>query len=123
TLDRKQLAVNCIHEARLVDEQEWRHFREAIRRSLAGSQELLAWFDREYGERALAALNRTRHRYKRYGGNYMYLDASDFRVTNIFEAAQLCEKLLGCKRDGLNCHIAPEPRPEQPSMAVTATPR
>src|SRR5262249_52446535 len=99
-LDRKQLTVNCVREGHFSDEQDWQHFRATLRRSLTDDAELVAWFDREYGERPLAALDLTRWRLKRYNGSCFYLDASDFGVTNVFEAAQFCEKLLGCKRDG-----------------------
>jgi hypothetical protein len=119
TLDRRQLAINCIQEARLADDREWQRFREAIRRSLTDDAELLGWFEREYGERSLAALNPTPRRLKRYGGDYMYLDASEFGVTNIFEAAQLCERLLGCKREGVNCHMVSEPAPDKASAPTT----
>jgi glycosyltransferase involved in cell wall biosynthesis len=109
TLDRRQLTVNCIQEARFADDEEWGRFRAALRRCLEGETELLVWFDAEFGQRPLASLNPTRHALKRYGGSYLYLDASDFGVTNIFEAAQLCEKLLGCKREGVNAHVLPAP--------------
>jgi hypothetical protein len=119
TLDRKQLAVNCVNEALCTDEEEWQRFRAAIRRSLADDAELLAWFEREYAGRLLSTLKPARHKRRGYGCSYMNLDASDFGVTNIFEAAQFCEKLLGYKREGLNCHVAPETTPSQPSAAVT----
>jgi glycosyltransferase involved in cell wall biosynthesis len=108
-LDRKQLVVNCINESRLTGDEEWQQIRAALRQSLADHAELSAWFDGEYGARAWASLKPERHRYKRYGGGYMNLDASEFGVTNIFEAAQLCEKLLGGRRDGLSYHVVPEP--------------
>jgi hypothetical protein len=114
-LDRRQLTENCINEARLQDEGEWSQLRSAIRRSLADDRHLLDWFDAQYGNIALASLKQTRHRYKRYGGHYLYLDASDFGVANILEAAELCEKLLGCKRDGLNCHVVPDTNASAPT--------
>jgi glycosyltransferase involved in cell wall biosynthesis len=109
TLDRKQLTLNCIQQARFACEEEWRLFRAALGRSLQDDAELLRWFDASYGSRLWTDLAQSSSRLSRYGGSYQYLDASDFGVTNIHEAAQLCEKLLGCKRDGVNAHVVAEP--------------
>jgi glycosyltransferase involved in cell wall biosynthesis len=119
-LDRKQLVVHCINEARLADETDWARCRATCREGLADDAALLAWFDGEYGSRRLDELTQTRVRLKRYGGSYLHLDASEYGVTNIFEAAQLCDKLLGCKRDGLNCHVVHESAPEPPAPPVQA---
>ncbi len=108
-LDRKQLAANCIREARFADDDEWRRFRAALRLSFADDANLLGWFDGEFGHCPPASLRSPRYQFKRYGGPYLYLDASDFGVANIYEAAQLCEKLLGCKRDGVNAHVVAAP--------------
>jgi hypothetical protein len=118
-LDRRDLAKNCINEVRLTDEEEWSQLRAAIRHSLADDAHLLSWFDGEYGGLPLASLKQIRYRYKRYGGSYLYLDASDFGVTNILGAAQLCENLLGCKRDGLNCHVVPEVTASAPNTRLS----
>lgn len=48
-----------------------------------------------------------RHRLKRYGQNYLCLDAADFGVSDVAGAAELCEKLLGFRRDGINAHLMP----------------
>jgi FkbM family methyltransferase len=114
-LDRKQLVVNCINESRPTGEEEWRQIRAALRQSLSDDVELCAWFDSEHGQRAWESLTPSPHRYKRYGGAYMNLDASEFGVTNIFEAAELCEKLLGGRRDGFNYHVVPERSEPRPS--------
>lgn len=121
-LDRKQLTINCLNEWRLSGDDEWRQVRAALRQSLADDAELCAWFDREYGQRAWQSLKPPRQRYKRYGGAYMNLDASEFGVSNIFEAAQLCEKLLGGRRDGFNYHIVPEQSEPRISGNGTAPP-
>src|SRR5262249_44402044 len=41
-------------------------------------------------------------RLKRYDGSYLRLDASEFGVTNVFEAAELFEKVMGYRTDGVD---------------------
>jgi glycosyltransferase involved in cell wall biosynthesis len=105
-LDRKQMMISCIKELRVADDEEWRKAREVMRQTLVDDTRLLAWFDVEYGNRSLASLNRTNQRsvLKRYGGTYLHLDAAELGVSDVFGAAQLCEKLLGYKLDGVNAH-------------------
>jgi FkbM family methyltransferase len=55
---------------------------------------------------------------RRYGGTYLHLDAAEFGVRDVYDAAVLCERLLGYKADGVNAHLAPEP----PGRAGPATP-
>jgi glycosyltransferase involved in cell wall biosynthesis len=108
-LDRRQLVHRCLQEGRAGDADEWRRVLDSLRRSLADDPALRAWFDEMYGRLPFEAFVRTpTPRLKRYGGVYLHLDASDFGVTNVHEAALFCEKLLGYKRDGINAHLAPE---------------
>jgi hypothetical protein len=108
-LDRRQLVQRCLQESRAGDAEEWRRALDSVRSSLADDPLLVAWFEREYGRRSHADLApATPPRLKRYGGTYLHLDAAEFGVTNVHEAALLCEKLLGYKRDGINAHLAPE---------------
>ena len=109
SLDRKQMIISCIEELRVAGDEEWRNAREVMRQTLVDDTRLLAWFDIEYGNRSFVSLNRTKQRsvLKRYGGTYLHLDAAEFGVSDVFGAAQLCEKLLGYKLDGVNAHLEP----------------
>ena len=108
-LDRRQLVQRCLQEGRAGDAEEWRHVLDSVRRSVADEPALRAWFEAEYGRLPFAAFAPTTpQRLKRYGGTYLHLDAADFGVTNVYEAAQFCEKLLGYKRDGINAHLTPD---------------
>jgi glycosyltransferase involved in cell wall biosynthesis len=109
SLDRKQMIISCIEELRVADDEEWRNAREVMRETLVDDTRLLAWFDIEYGNRSPVPSNRSKQKsvLKRYGGTYLHLDAAEFGVSDVFGAAQLCEKLLGYKLDGVNAHLEP----------------
>jgi FkbM family methyltransferase len=107
-VDRRQLTRSVMSEYRSEDEQEWQMLRDLVRRSLIDDPELLQWFDEEYGDKSLATCPPAAvPQMRRYGGPYMQLDAAEFGVADVWEAALLCEKLLGYKRDGLNAHLQP----------------
>lgn len=112
-LDRKTIVTHCVQELGEwvgFGDEGWVAAKDLILRSLSDEPELQAWFHSEYGSRTSAASLPRKHRepFKRYGGAYLHLDAAQFGVTNVMEAAGLCEKILGYKRDGLNCHVKPE---------------
>jgi FkbM family methyltransferase len=108
-LDRRLLAQRAMSDYRPADEQEWQSLRELVRETLANDAPLLQWFDEQYAETSLATFPpATQPRLKRYGGVYMQLDAAEFGVKDVWEAALLCEKLLGYRRDGINAHVKPE---------------
>src|SRR5262249_45665141 len=81
--------------------------RERLREALRDDPALAAWFEAACAD-GPAGDPAPPPRPKRYNGSHLHLDASAFGVTNVFDAAQLCEQLLGGKRDGLNCHLEPE---------------
>lgn len=106
-LDRRRLIVNCLREVNANDEAEWQRTLEACRCSLADDPGLTAWFDAEQASRPLASAVAGGQQAvrKRYGGNYLQLDASDFGVSDTFGVAGLCEKILGYQRDGVNARL------------------
>jgi hypothetical protein len=108
SLDRKQLITNCLHEVPTDSEAEWRWALDACRQSVAEDDELREWFDREYGGQPLGALPRVDRRFprERYSGAHLNLDASEFQVRDIAEAAELCEKILGFRTDGMAADLS-----------------
>ncbi|MDY3563407.1 glycosyltransferase [Gemmata sp. JC673] len=108
-LDRAQLVRDCIAETELDSAAEWNEVRAACRAALADAPELLAWFEREYGAREWSELprpDRGRHRsWRRYGPGHLFLDTAALGACNVDDVADLCERLLGYARDGVNLHI------------------
>lgn len=107
-LDRRVVVRDCIRETELDSPEEWQEVQAACRAALADSPELLAWFDHEYGGvkyNALPRPDRVHLSWKRYGVGYLNLDTAGFGVRNIDDAADLCERLLGYKNDGLGFQL------------------
>lgn len=114
--DRRQLIKTALSELKASSEDEWCAAQQAVRESLADDPELQKWFEDEYGRMPFSDyVPAPRHHLKRYGQTYLCLDASEFGVTNVLEAAELCEKILGFKRDGMNAHLRPEYRAPAPA--------
>jgi hypothetical protein len=109
-LDRRRLVRTCVSALAGVDEAEWREVVAAIRGALGDDAGLAAWFEAEYGDRRPVPLAPPTP-LPRYGGTYLHLDAADFGVRDVFGVAQLCERLLGYKRDGVNAHLVVETPP------------
>jgi len=110
-IDRRRLAELCAAEVYPADEEEWQLARAAIRESLADAPALLASYDSEMSRKTFRDLPPLSSKpvLKRYGGNYLHLNAADFGIKDIFEAAVFCEKILGYKNEGANCHLTNEP--------------
>ncbi|RBP43896.1 FkbM family methyltransferase [Roseimicrobium gellanilyticum] len=103
---RRELAQRVMREYRSASETEWQMVRGAVRKSMVDDASLLAWFDSEYADKSLAACPPAdRYPLKHYGGAYMQLDAAEFGVKDVWEAALLCEKLLGYRQEGINAHL------------------
>ena len=102
-LDRRLLVRNCLREVDADTAGEWAEALACCRAALADSPELLEWFDREYGRADRAATPRAErgHHWRRYGAEHLHLDAAAFGVRDIAAAAELCERLLGYRADGL----------------------
>jgi Glycosyl transferase family 2 len=102
-LDRSRLIRNCLHELEVDTADEWGEVQAKCRQALADSPDLLTWFEREYGTMEFTALRPAyrSHHWRRYGEGYLHLDTAEFGVADIDGAADLCERVLGYKRDGL----------------------
>jgi len=117
-IDRRRLIGNCLRSLQLKEPADWQRFLDACRQALSDDDTLRTWFEAEYGRRPFrpveAAANQETLR--RHGGDYLYLDTRDFDVKDVFAAAQLCERLLGYRLDGLN------PRHERATEEEAVTP-
>jgi hypothetical protein len=102
-LDRSGLIRTCLRELEVDTPDEWREAQASCRQALADSPDLLTWFEREYGRLDFTALRPVHrsHHWRHYGEGYLHLDAAEFGVRDIDGAADLCERVLGYKRDGL----------------------
>lgn len=109
SLDRKRLIADCLLAVPVDGEAEWRRVLDACRQTVADDGELRAWFDSEYGGRPLASMPRFDRRFprRRYGGAYLNLDAAEFQVQDVAGAAELCEKILGYRADGMVTELRP----------------
>jgi glycosyltransferase involved in cell wall biosynthesis len=107
--DRRQLIKTALSELRASTHAEWRNALDTARSCCTDDPALQQWFESEYGRTSFSDyVPAPNHKLKRYGQTYLCLDASEFGVTNVLEAAELCEKILGFKRDGMNAHLRPE---------------
>ena len=107
SLDRKRMIEGCLGGIDLETEEEWRHALDVCRATLADDAELQAWFETTYGSQSFTSLAKREHKQaaKRYGGNYLCLDASEFGVSDIVGVSELCEKLFGYQRDGMDARL------------------
>ena len=102
-INRRKLVSQCIGELRANDESAWRRSIGKLRESLADDPKLVRWFNRRYGHLSWQPAGHTASAPpRRYGGGYLHLDTSEFGVTNVFEAAELFEKLMGYRTDGVD---------------------
>jgi glycosyltransferase involved in cell wall biosynthesis len=108
-LDRRGLIERCLRATMVVDENDWQTALDLVRQALGEDKALRAWFEAEYGSRPRTAFEPVAPRptLKRYGGTYLHLDASEFGISDVWGAAQFCERLLGYGRDGINAHLVP----------------
>jgi hypothetical protein len=104
SLDRRKLISRCIDDLQVADESEWRAALAKLSASVADSPRLAGWFERKYAR--LPWRDRPPQpappRLKRYDGSYLRLDTAEFGVTNVFEAAELFEKLLGYRAESVD---------------------
>jgi glycosyltransferase involved in cell wall biosynthesis len=120
-LDRQGLVRACLEElpgTALSREEAERAIREAARDDPA----LLAWFETFWP--TVSPWGARRPTLRRADGTCLRLVAADFGVTDVFGAADLCEKLLGYRDGGVNAHLTPS-RPAgvaDPASAVARWP-
>jgi hypothetical protein len=119
SLDRQGLIKTCLREAPAADSAGWEAVLAACRRSLADDPELLHWFDQTQAGRTFEQRSPVvrRQAERRYGGDYLNLDASTFGVADLMGAAQLCEQLLGYRKDGIGYRI--EDQQTAPASSLT----
>jgi hypothetical protein len=116
TLDRQQMIARCLEEIEVESEEEWRRVLDICQTTLTDDAQLRAWFDSTYASQPFASGSRQERKQatKHYGGDYLCLDASEFGVSDVVGVAELCEKLFGYKRDGMDA------RPHTPGPAMSA---
>jgi Glycosyl transferase family 2 len=109
SLDRKRLIADCLSEVSVDGEVEWCRALDACRRTVAEDGALRGWFDGEYGGRPLGSIPRVDRKFprRRYSGTYLNLDAAEFQVRDVAGAAELCEKILGYRADGMVAELRP----------------
>lgn len=107
TLDRREMIRNCIREMELDSAEEWLDVQTSCRAALDDDAESRAWFNREYGAVEWNTLPRPdrSHHWKTSGSEHLHLDAGSFGVRNVDGAADLCERILGYKADGLQFRL------------------
>src|SRR5262245_24692143 len=105
-LDRRVLLAKCLRDLGGSGEAQLEVAAAAMRGASRDDPALLAWFERSW--RAAVPDVVPKPDWYRYGGRYLHLDAAEFGVRDIYEAAVLCERLLGYKADGVNAHLVPE---------------
>jgi FkbM family methyltransferase len=110
-LDRRAVVVQCLEALGGSGEAGLAVAVSAIRDAIRDDPTLLAWFEKSW--RAAVPDGPRKPVWRRYGGAYLHLDAAEFGVRDIYEAAGLCERLLGYKADGVNAHVVAETSPER----------
>jgi hypothetical protein len=113
-VDRKALVTRCVEACVEDGTPEWSDVARTVRTALGDDPGLLGWFDARYGGRppTLVRAAGESARLPRYGGTYLNLDAAEFGVRDVVGVAELCERLLGYRADGVNAHPAPgRPKP------------
>jgi Glycosyl transferase family 2 len=115
-VDRQAVVRLSLDALAGVDEEDWRAYVAAVRDAVQDDKHLSHWFDAEFGDRPPASGTPVPV-LPRYGGTYLRLDAAEFGVKDVLGASELCERLLGYRRDGVNAHLTPEAglnRPDRP---------
>jgi hypothetical protein len=116
-LDRRQLAAHCMNRIPGGSEEERRAWVAAIRSSLRHDPELVRWFDATFpGLPAPAPPFRLRADRLGFDGEFLHLSADVFGVTDVYGAAELCEKLLGYRASRIAYDLAAS-RPAGPAAA------
>jgi glycosyltransferase involved in cell wall biosynthesis len=102
-IDRRRLIGSCAAELAVADEDHWRAALLGLRQTLADDPALVAWFDAEVAGRAFApgADGEAAPKLERYTAGHLNLQGESFGLRDVFDAAELCEKLLGLERDGV----------------------
>ena len=118
-MDRQKLLSECVRELTPADETQWQQSLEKLRSSIGGDNGLAQWFEQNYGRLTFQDLRIADRPAAKNGmaGITLCLNTADFGVTNVSDAAQLCEKILGYKAEGINAHLIPNQEPKPSSIA------
>ncbi len=110
-VDRRRLIGAVLAELVVDGEASWRHALAACRRALEDDAALLAWFDAAHAARPAPddQASPRKQAQRRYGATFLALDASEHGVADTYGAAQLCERLLGYRRDGIDVALRERP--------------
>jgi glycosyltransferase involved in cell wall biosynthesis len=101
-LDRKAFVAGCVANLRVGTVEDWREALRLLRASL-DDVPLREWFDSELAKTPFRALPPPRLRPERLGfdGEFLHLDAAALGIADIAGAAELCERILNYRRDGV----------------------
>lgn len=122
-LDYRSFVERCFAELELACASDWDAARRTVATALAFDSELSTWFTEKYSCVSFEEA-RTYHsgpNWKRYCETHFHLDTAEFGVKNVFEAAQLSEKLLGFRSEGTDAHF--DPQPAVPNFAPSPVPK
>jgi Glycosyl transferase family 2 len=110
-LDRKILVGDCVRSLTAETPEEWREAFLVIRDTLRDDAELQSWFDSTFegAEPVLGPGLRLRPADMGFQGTHLHLSADEFGVTNVLEAARLCEKILRPGRAAIRYEVVPPP--------------
>jgi hypothetical protein len=119
-IDRKAFVIRCVANLRVPTEADWREALRSIRESLADEPLLQAWFDTDVAKTPFRELPPPRVRAERLGfdGECLHLDAAGFGVSDVAGAADLCERVLQYRDEGVR-YVTDETRPAM-ALAVKA---
>jgi hypothetical protein len=102
-LDRRALACHCVSALRADGEEDWRAALRLIRSTFDDDPASQAWFDATLADRPFTPPGPVQLRSSHLGfdGDFLHLSADQFGVQDVYEAAQLCEKILGYRSEGI----------------------
>jgi Glycosyl transferase family 2 len=102
-LDRKLVATHCVWCLRTESREQWDRCMATIRATFADDPGLQSWFDETLAGYPPSVTGPLRLRNPQMGwdGEQLHLSADAFGVNDISDAAQLCEKILGCRHADL----------------------
>jgi hypothetical protein len=101
--DRRQFVAGCIANLRVQTEDEWRESLRRLSDSLADEPATRAWFDAELARTPFREPVPPRLRPARLGfdGECLHLNAAQFGVADVAQAAELCDRVLNYRADGI----------------------
>jgi hypothetical protein len=96
-LDRRALLTQLVQGLAAASQEEWGRSLDAIRATLVGQPELQTWFDTTLRGQPWRMAVPFRHRPDTLGhdGDSLHVNTAAFAVSNVYEAAQLYDKLHG----------------------------